>query len=58
MAVLKGEFDVTVSDGEARVFVPGDLILLEDLSGKGHYTKFPEHAGENLILVTQLPDID
>ena len=58
MAVQKGEFEVTVSDGEVRVFVPGDLILLEDLSGKGHYTKFPEHAGENLILVTQLPDID
>ena len=58
MAVLKGEFEVTVSDGETRVFVLGDVLLLEDLSGKGHYTKFPEHTEENLIMVTQLPDND
>ena len=58
MAVLKGEFEVTVSDGEVRVFMPGDLILLEDLTGKGHYTKFPEHAEDNLILVTPLPDLE
>ena len=55
MAVLKGEFEVEVSDGETRVFVPGDLLLLADLSGKGHYTKFPESAEENLVMVTQLP---
>ena len=37
----------------------GDFVLLlEDLTGKGHYTKFPERAEENLILVTQLPDIE
>ena len=58
MAVLKGEFEVEVSDGETRVFVPGDLVLLEDLTGKGHYTRFPASAGENLILVTQLPGKD
>ena len=54
MAVLKGEFETEVSNGETRVFVPGDLILLEDLTGKGHYTKFSEHAEENLIMITQL----
>ena len=58
MAVLKGEFEVEVSDGEIRRFVPGDLVLLDDLHGKGHYTRFPETAGENLIFVTQLPDED
>lgn len=58
MAVLKGEFETEVSDGETRVFVPGDLALLEDLSGKGHYTRVPESAEENLIMVTQLPDND
>lgn len=58
MAVLKGEFEVEVSDGETRVFVPGELVLLEDLTGKGHYTKIPESAEENLIMVTQLPDND
>jgi quercetin dioxygenase-like cupin family protein len=58
MAVLKGEFAVEVSDGESRVFAPGDLILLEDLTGKGHYSKFPDSAEENLVFVTQLPNSD
>ncbi|MCH7972051.1 MAG: cupin domain-containing protein [Chloroflexi bacterium] len=58
MAVLKGEFEVEVSDGETRVFAPGDLLLVEDISGKGHYTKIPESAEENLIIITQLPDND
>lgn len=58
MAVLKGEFETEVSDGEIRVFLPGDLILLEDLTGKGHYTKISESTEENLIMITQLPVSD
>ena len=58
MAFLKGEFETEVSYGETRVFVAGCLILPEDLTGKGHCTKFPESAEENLIMVTQLRDND
>ena len=56
MAVLKGEFEVEVSNGEIRGFRPGDLVLLDDLTGKGHYTRFPASAEQILIMVTQLPD--
>jgi quercetin dioxygenase-like cupin family protein len=56
MAILKGKFEITVSDGETRLLGPGDLGLVEDLIGKGHYTKNDSDNGENLVLVTQLSD--
>jgi len=33
---LKGAVEVTASDGEARVFGPGDIMLADDMGGKGH----------------------
>lgn len=33
---LSGQFGVEVSDGETRQFNPGDIGLLEDVTGKGH----------------------
>lgn len=35
---LRGTFQVTVSDGTSRRFVPGDLILVTDTTGTGHAT--------------------
>ncbi len=37
--ILEGQVDFTVSDGETRRFGGGDVVLLEDTSGKGHYSK-------------------
>jgi hypothetical protein len=39
MICLEGELEVTVSDGETRRFGPGNVILVEDTSGKGHISK-------------------
>jgi hypothetical protein len=36
---LSGEFELTASDGETRVFGSGDVFLLEDITGKGHKSK-------------------
>lgn len=36
---LSGTIEVTVSDGEVRVFGAGSALLLEDIRGKGHFTK-------------------
>ena len=36
---LKGYLEVTTSDGEKRKFGPGDSVLMEDVSGKGHHTR-------------------
>jgi len=36
---MSGRLEVQVSDGEARVFLPGDIALVEDTSGRGHTTR-------------------
>ena len=47
---LKGHLEVTASDGDKRTFGPGDSILMEDISGKGHRTRV-KGAGECLAAV-------
>lgn len=37
--VLSGEGEVATSDGEARRFHAGDLLLCNDFTGKGHVTR-------------------
>jgi hypothetical protein len=37
--VSQGEFEVTASDGSARDFRPGDVLLIEDTWGKGRSTR-------------------
>ena len=36
---MKGHLEVTAGDGNKRTFGPGDSILMEDVSGKGHCTR-------------------
>ena len=35
---LKGHLEVTASNGEKRMFGPGDSVLMEDVWGEGHRT--------------------
>ena len=35
---LAGEWEITVTDGERRSFGPGDMVLLDDRTGRGHNT--------------------
>lgn len=39
VVVLPGVIEVQVSDGTSRQFVPGDLVLATDTSGRGHITR-------------------
>jgi hypothetical protein len=36
---VKGKVEITVSDSEKRTFGVGDVVLMEDSSGKGHTTR-------------------
>src|SRR4030095_2882347 len=38
-AVLSGMWEVTTSDGEVRTFAKGDVLLVEDTTGKGHTSR-------------------
>jgi hypothetical protein len=39
LAVFSGQMDVTVSNGETRSFVRGDMLTLWDTSGQGHMVR-------------------
>jgi hypothetical protein len=36
---LSGAIEITASDGETRQIGAGDIVLVEDTTGKGHITK-------------------
>ncbi len=50
--ILTGRVDFTVSDGECRRFGAGDVVLLEDLTGKGHYSQSVDGERRKSIFVT------
>jgi hypothetical protein len=39
IALLDGEIEIEVGDGEIRRFSGGDLLLVEDTEGRGHRTR-------------------
>lgn len=38
VVMVRGAIEIEVSDGSRRTFRPGDLLLLEDVTGRGHTT--------------------
>ena len=55
MICLRGIVEVTAGDGEKRRITPGQFVLLEDLTGKGHVT----HAAgteDHVALAIPVPD--
>src|SRR5712691_6735772 len=53
--VLSGEWEVTASDGEARRFAVGSVLLVEDTGGKGHASRVVSNT-DSLAAVVQLGD--
>ena len=49
--VLVGAMAFEASDGEVRHVAPGDAILLEDTTGKGHRSRVTGDADAVLALV-------
>ena len=48
---LRGTVEVSVSDGASRRFGPGSVVLLEDVSGKGHVTRVvDEHDAQGMFV--------
>jgi len=51
---LAGQVEVKASDGEVRTFGPGDIVLAEDTTGKGHVSRVVGSV-EVLNAVVRLP---
>ena len=52
--LLAGSWTMQTSDGEVRDFHPGDLILVEDTTGKGHITSITSD-GATIVARIQVP---
>jgi quercetin dioxygenase-like cupin family protein len=39
LALLAGAVEIETTDGTVKSILPGDLVLLQDTSGKGHLTR-------------------
>jgi hypothetical protein len=51
---VKGEYQITASNGEARRFPPGSMLLIENTTGIGHITKNISN-GDTIVLAVGLP---
>jgi quercetin dioxygenase-like cupin family protein len=55
-AVISGVWEVTASDGERRTFSRGDVLLVEDTTGKGHTSRVVSEEDSLALLITLAPN--
>jgi hypothetical protein len=51
---VNGIVEYETTDGEVRRFGPGEIVLVEDTTGRGHATRFAD--GEQCFLHIPVPD--
>ena len=52
---ISGEWEIRASDGEIRRFFPGNVLIMEDTTGAGHFTRIVGHR-EGYAAVVEVPD--
>ena len=52
IVMLAGVVEIQTSDGESRTFGPGDVVLVEDVTGKGHKSRSPAGKPRRSIFLT------
>ena len=52
IVLLDGEIEIETSDGAKRCFCGGDILLVEDVSGRGHRTHTVNNKPRRSVFVT------
>ena len=52
IVILEGDLDVEVGDGTRRRFGPGDILLAEDLTGRGHISRAVDGQPRRSLFIT------
>lgn len=52
VVLLDGNIELEVSDGETRRFTGGDVLLVEDTTGRGHRTRTVDGRRRRSLFVT------
>lgn len=60
VVLLDGHIEIEVSDGEKRAFRGGDVLLVEDVTGKGHRSRTVDNRPRRSLFITldQETDVD
>jgi len=54
VALSGAGFDIEVTDGTVKRFMPGDVLLTDDMDSKGHQTRA---LGETLLMFVHTDDL-
>jgi len=49
---LEGQVEITASDGTKRLLGPGDIMLADDTTGRGHISRAVNNKPRKAIFVT------
>jgi quercetin dioxygenase-like cupin family protein len=52
IVLLDGNIEITVGDGETRRFTGGDILLVEDTTGRGHRTRTTDGKARRSLFIT------
>jgi hypothetical protein len=52
IVLLDGKIEIEASDGEKRMFRGGDILLVEDVTGKGHRTRAADNMPRRSVFIT------
>lgn len=52
IVLLDGEIEIEVGDGETRRFRGGDVLLVEDTTGRGHRTRTVDGCARRSLFIT------
>eukprot|EP01006_Ploeotia_vitrea_P010393 TRINITY_DN26990_c0_g1_i1.p1 TRINITY_DN26990_c0_g1~~TRINITY_DN26990_c0_g1_i1.p1 ORF type:complete len:145 (-),score=14.98 TRINITY_DN26990_c0_g1_i1:192-626(-) len=52
IVMLDGGVKITASDGEMRTFTGGDIVLVEDTTGKGHFSQALNELPRRSLFIT------
>lgn len=55
VVMLEGAVDIEVGSGEVRRFAPGDILLAEDTTGRGHISRAVEGQPRRSLFITLDP---
>jgi len=50
--MLEGKVDIEIGDGTVRRFGPGDILLAEDTTGRGHISRAVAGEPRRSIFIT------
>ena len=56
IVMLEGSLDVEIGDGSRRIFKPGEILLAEDTTGQGHFSRAVNRQPRKSLFIPLNPE--